>query len=103
MFPRQYPSRWNDRTQEVPNDNRPYADSPLWLVNSLNMYIRETGDVSILLERVKTIRLTDPEHPETSSIVGHGLAHRIAEVVFEIRACFERHADDSPYGLAQMG
>jgi len=102
MFPRQYPSRWDDRTQEVANDNRPYTDSPLWLINSLHMYLRETGDTSILRERVKTIRLTDPEHPITSSIVGNDDEYTIAEVVFEVLACFERHADDSPYGMAQI-
>lgn len=102
MFPRQYPSRWNDRTREVKNDNRPYTDSPLWLVNSLNMYIRETGDITPLVEMVGTIRLTDPDHPETSGIVGNDAKLPVARVVEEIFACFERHADDSPYGMAQI-
>lgn len=102
MFPRQYPSSWRNRAQEVPNDNRPYADSPLWLINALNMYIRETGDLSILRERVKTIALTDPEHPETSSIVGCDVEYAVIEVVMEVLACFERHCADSPYGIAQV-
>ncbi|MEI6165863.1 MAG: hypothetical protein WCS52_01580 [bacterium] len=102
MFPRQYPSRWNDRTREVKNDNRPYTDSPLWLVNSLNMYVRETGDITPLLEQVGTIHLTDPDHPETSGILGGNTRLSIAEVVQEIFTCFERHVVDSPYGMAQI-
>ncbi len=102
MFPRQYPSRWDDRTQELANDNRPYADSPLWLVNALDMYIRETGDAGILLEKVRTVRLTNPQQPEVSGIVGHDAEHTILEVLFEIFACFERHVNDSPYGMAQV-
>lgn len=102
MFPRQYPSRWDDRTREIKNDNRPYTDSPLWLVNSLNMYIRETGDITPLCEQVRTIRLTDPDHPEASGIIGGDITLPVASVVEEIFACFERHADDSPYGMAQI-
>ncbi|MBN1808088.1 MAG: hypothetical protein JW909_03405 [Planctomycetes bacterium] len=102
MFTRQYPSRWDDRSEVVYNDNRPYADSPLWLLNSLNMYIRETGDFSILTEVVKTIRLTDPEHPEVSGITGCDREMPVAGVAMEILACFRRHVKDSPYGLAQI-
>jgi len=102
MFPRQYPSQWNDRTQEVSNDNRPYADSPLWLINALDMYIRETGDVSILNETVETIRLTNPANPIASAIVGCEKTYKIVEVIFEIFECFRRHVEDSPYGMAQI-
>jgi len=102
MFPRQYPSHWSNRTIEVRNDNRPYTDSPLWLVNSLCMYLRETGDVSILFEPVQTVSLILPDTPESSGIVGHAKTLRIAEVAREIFACFERHVGDSPYGLAQI-
>ncbi len=102
MFPRQYPSRWNDRSAEIPNDNRPYADSPLWLVNSLVMYIRETGDVSILQETVPTVRLINPDDPENSSMTGNSLELTVIEVVMEIFRCFGRHVKDSPYGLAQV-
>lgn len=102
MFPRQFPSHWSKRENEVRNDNRPYTDSPLWLLNSLCMYIRETGDTSILFERVKTISLTTPDTPETSGIVGNEKSYLVVEVLREILACFERHADDSPYGIAQI-
>lgn len=102
MFPRQYPSRWDNRAAEVMNDNRPYADSPLWLINSLNMLIRETGDIEVLREMVKTVRLTDPSNPETSGIVGSETAFHVAEVVLEILECFKRLAEDSPYGMAQI-
>ncbi|MFH0920902.1 MAG: hypothetical protein V1913_11130 [Fibrobacterota bacterium] len=102
MFPRQYPSQWLDRTKEVPNDNRPYTDSPLWLINSINMYLRETGDLSLLLETVKTVRLTDPDHPITSGIIGNDREYKVIEVVREVLACFERHANDSPYGISQI-
>ncbi|MCY3023861.1 MAG: hypothetical protein NTW87_33195 [Planctomycetota bacterium] len=102
MFPRQYPSRWDDRTQEVMNDNRPYADSPLWLLDAVTMYVRETGDSSLLLEQVKTVRLTNPETPESSGIVGCDRTHSIAEVMLEVLECFQRHIEDSPYGLAQI-
>ena len=102
MFPRQYPSRWLDRSQEVFNDNRPYSDSPLWLIDALNMYIRETGDVGILRERVGTVRLTDPDNPIESGIVGCEVTQTVLEAVFEVFACFARHVADSPYGLAQI-
>jgi len=102
MFPRQFPSRWDERHQEVMNDNRPYTDSPLWLVDSINRYIRDTGDVSLLEERVKSVCLTTPESPETSGLIGCDKEFSVAEVISEIFACFERHAEDSPYGLAQV-
>ncbi|MFH0939314.1 MAG: hypothetical protein V1899_08545 [Planctomycetota bacterium] len=102
MFPRQYPSVWRDRSTKVANDNRPYADSPLWLINSLIMYLRETGDAAILDEKVKTIRLTLPEQPDKSQIAGCDTTYPILTVVFEIFACFERHIADSPFGLPQI-
>ncbi|MEN6358013.1 MAG: hypothetical protein ABFD83_13125 [Armatimonadota bacterium] len=102
MFPRQYPSAWRNRDQEVFNDNRPYTDSPLWLINSLCMLIRETGDISLLLENVETIRLTDPDNPEKSGIVGCDKTHSILEVAMEVFASFERHVLDSPYKMAQI-
>lgn len=102
MFPRQYPSRWTDRNEKVFNDNRPYADSALWPIDSLLMYIRETGDASILLEPVKTVKLVDPEDPIRSAMTGHDTTLHITEVVCEILASFERHADTSPYGMAQV-
>jgi hypothetical protein len=58
--------------------------------------------VSILGEIVESIRLTDPEHPETSGIVGCDRKFTLLEVVFEVFACFARHVADSPYGLAQI-
>lgn len=102
MFPRQYPSRWIDRTREINNDNRPYSDSPLWLLNSLIKYMLETGDTSILAEKVFSISLTKPEEPAKSNIVGCDKQFLIAEVLFEIMESFERAAKDSPYGLAQI-
>lgn len=102
MFPRQFPSCWLDRTTVVHNDNRPYADSPLWLLDALMMYIRETGDTSILLENVQTVHLTDPEHPEISGIIGADRKLRAIEVMIEIFTSYRRHVDDSPYHLAQI-
>lgn len=102
MFPRQYPSQWNDRSQAIYNDNRPYIDSPLWLIDSLCMLITETGDSSLLSEKVRTVTLKEPDYPETSSIVGTDLELYIAEVVIEIFDCFRRHVEDSPYGLSQI-
>jgi len=102
MYPRQFPSRWDERDKEVKNDNRPYADSAVWLVDSLNMYVRETGDVSILGERVRSVRLTTPETPETSGLVGCERSQTVAEAVLGIFACYRRHVEDSPYGLAQV-
>lgn len=102
MFPRQYPSQWLDRTIEVANDNRPYADSAIWLVDALNKYISETGDISVLLEPVKTVTLTEPDHPETSRLRGCETTFKIAEVLREIFLSYSRHIDDSPYGLAQV-
>jgi cellobiose phosphorylase len=102
MFPRQYPSRWDDRSKEIMNDNRPYSDSPVWLIDSLNMYLRETGDIGILLEKVKTVRLTKPDTPEQSGLVGFDKEFSIAEVMLEIFECFQRHIEDSPYGMTQI-
>lgn len=102
MFPRQYPSSWSNRQQEVYNDNRPYNDSPIWLVDSLNFYIRETGDLSILNEVVGTVALTTPDTPEKSGLVGHKNKFKIFEVLLEIFKCYERHANDSQYGMVQI-
>ena len=102
MYPRQYPSCWRDRTVAVRNDNRPYTDSPLWFVNALYYYLRETGDLGILAETVTTVRLTDPDNPIQSGIVGSDRTQTVLQAVFEILACFERHVNDSPYGLAQV-
>ena len=102
MFPRQFPSHWYDRSKEVMNDNRPYTDSPVWMLNAVCMYIRETGDASILAEKVKTVLLTSPDTPEKSGIIGGERSYRVAEVMTEVLACFERHVKDSPYGLCQV-
>src|SRR5690606_31362882 len=102
MFPPQYPSRWDNRAEVVMCDNRPYTDSPLWLINAVNTYIRATGDFSILTEEVTSVRLTDPERPITSGIVGCDRRFRLIDVVGEVFACFERHAKDSPYGICQI-
>lgn len=102
MFPRQYPSSWSNRKQEIYNDNRPYNDSPIWLVDSLNYYIRETGDLSILKEIVGTVALTTPDTPEKSGLIEHKNKFSIAEVVLEIFKCYERHASDSVYGMIQI-
>ena len=102
MFPRQYPSRWDNRRQEIFNDNRPYNDSATWFVNSTCRYIRETGDVSILGEAVTSVRLTHPEKPETSGLVGFDRTYKLGEVVVEVLECLQRHAADSPYGMVQV-
>ena len=102
MFPRQFPSRWNDRSKEVMNDNRPYSDSSVWMLNAACMYICETGDISILTERVKTVILSNPEVPEKSGLTGGQKSFLLAEVMTEVLACFERHTEDSPYGLCQV-
>lgn len=101
MFPRQYPSRWDDRAVEVKNDNRPYNDSPIWLVDSLNLYVRETGDLSLLADSVPTVRLTKPETPETSGMVGGPERFTVAETVVAIFDAYGRQVADSPYGLVQ--
>ncbi len=102
MFPRQFPSRWFDRSKSVLNDNRPYNDSAVWLLNSLRKYIGETGDLGILEERVKCVRLTNPDQPEQSGIAGLEATLSVAETVLEIFECYGRHAKDSPYGMVQM-
>jgi len=102
MFPRQFPSYWFDRSKEVMNDNRPYTDSSVWMLNAVCLYIRETGDHSILSERVKTVILTNPDTPEKSGITGGEKSYLIAEVMARVLACFERHIKDSPYGLCQI-
>jgi hypothetical protein len=101
MFPRQYPSRWDDRTVEVPNDNRPYNDSAVWLADALNLYVRETGDTRILGETVGTVRLTNPDAPERSGIVGGERRLRLADAVVALFDAYGRQVEDSPYGLVQ--
>ena len=101
MFPRQYPSRWDDRSVEVLNDNRPYNDSAVWLADSLNMYIRETGDVGMLNEPVGTVTLTNPEAPERSGIVGGKHGMKVVDVLIGIFDAYRRQVEDSPYGLVQ--
>ena len=102
MFPRQYPSAWTNREHEVKCDNRPYADSPLWLINAVMMYVRETGDISILLETVTTVRLANPEDPVNSGIINHDRTQKLFEAVLGALHCFERLAAASPYGMAQV-
>lgn len=101
MYPRQYPSRWDDRSVEVQNDNRPYNDSAVWLADSLNMYIRETGDVGVLNEPVETVVLTNPEVPERSGIVGGKRRMRVVDALIGIFDAYRRQVEDSPYGLVQ--
>ncbi len=101
MFPRQYPERWLDRAVPVPNDNRPYNDSAIWMVDALLRYLRETGDSSILSETVPTVRLTAPGDPETSDLVGCDELLPVWEVLLEIFACYRRQAADSSYGMIQ--
>lgn len=101
LFPRQYPSRWDDRTVEVSNDNRPYNDGAVWLVDALNLYVRETGDAGILAEPVTTVRLTLPDAPERSGLVGGAKQQRVAEALVEIFRAYGRQVADSPYGLVQ--
>lgn len=101
-FPRQYPSRWLDRTKAVQNDNRPYADSSLWLLNALSRYIRQTGDLSILDENVPSVRLLSPEDPVRSAMIGDDTETPIAGVVAEIFENIRRSAEDSPYGMVQI-
>ncbi len=102
MFPRQYPSCWRNRDIEVANDNRPYADSALWLLNSLVKYVRETGDRSVLGETVATVRLTNPDDPVNSVIVGGREEFVISDAALEILKSYKRHCEDTPYGMAQI-
>ncbi|MBL8029341.1 MAG: hypothetical protein JNL74_23160, partial [Fibrobacteres bacterium] len=102
MFPRQYPSAWKDRSKVVMCDNRPYADSPLWLINAFSLYIKETGDTSILLEEVTTVKLVNPDDPIRSGIIGNNKKQLLIDSVIASLNCFERLADDSPYGMAQV-
>ncbi len=102
MFPRQYPSRWDDRSRAIANDNRPYADSPLWLLDALVRYIRETGDRGILAARTTTAALVDPDNPAASAMRGGAGTLAVRDVARETLACFARHCADSPYGMAQI-
>lgn len=101
MFPRQYPERWFDRSIPVKNDNRPYNDSAIWFADTMLRYLRSTGDRSILTETVPTVRLTAPDTPETSAIIGHNQCLPVWEVLLEIFASYRRQALDSPYGMIQ--
>lgn len=101
-FPRQYPSVWRNRNIALNNDNRPYADSPLWLLNAIIRYLKETGDTSILAERVFTVKLLNPSDPVHSGMVGNDAQFTILEVIYEVLGSFERMTLDSPYGMAQI-
>ena len=102
MFPRQYPSKWLDRGKPVSNDNRPYADSALWPVISLFMYIRETGDYTILNEKTVTSALTNFDDPVHSKMVGGTGQYTVFQIVLAIFEMYIRHMNDSPYGLPQV-
>ncbi len=102
MFPRQYPSKWLDRSQKVNNDNRPYADSALWPVESLLKYINETGDHTILNEKTATSTLTDFNNPVNAKMTGASNELTILDIVNQIFDSYERQLQDSPYGMAQV-
>ena len=102
MFPRQYPSKWTDRTKKIKNDNRPFSDSALWPIETLFKYIKETGDYTILKEEISTSTLTDFEDPVNAEMVGVKNKLIIFEIINEIFNSYIRHIKDSPYGMAQI-
>ncbi len=99
-YPRQIASLWLDRRGAIFNDNRPFADSAIWLVETIIRYVRETGDVSILLEEATTVEFADVANP--ISIRGGKKRQTIIEAMLQILAMYERLCTDSPYGMVQI-
>ncbi|MCC5849847.1 MAG: hypothetical protein JJU29_17310 [Verrucomicrobia bacterium] len=65
VFSKQYVSGRCIRAWRLPNgvlDTQHYADSPSWMIMALSRYLKETGDVTLLNERVPW--LPDEAHPE---------------------------------------
>lgn len=65
VFSKQYVSGRCIRAWRLPNgilDVQHYADSPCWMIMALTRYLKETGDSSLLNERVSW--LPDEAHPE---------------------------------------
>ncbi|MCH8540432.1 MAG: hypothetical protein LAT58_06640 [Opitutales bacterium] len=88
VFAKQFPDGRCIRAWRLPNaqlDVQHYADSPSWMIMALSFYLKETGDFSILEERVSYLNPEDPHF--TSEAEGtvwehvvlaqdHLLAHR---------------------------
>ncbi len=57
----------------APNDERMYADSPVWIADTLVSYLEETGDFALLDEQVgfydlpPTSKTTASRSPSTST------------------------------------
>ncbi len=94
---------------KAPNDERMYGDSPVWIADTLVSYLEETGDFSILDQKVGFYSLEthrqDNSQPKT--VYQHALI--ALEGLFEARGqhglCLIGHGDwnDAMDGLSRRG
>ena len=76
VFSKQYASGRCIRAWRLPNgqlDTQHYADSPSWMIMALSRYIKETGDVEVLNERVSWLPDDNNPDPGDASIWEHAL------------------------------
>ncbi|MFP4139491.1 MAG: GH36-type glycosyl hydrolase domain-containing protein [Phycisphaerae bacterium] len=69
VFSKQFPSGKCIRAWRLPTgilDLQDYADSPSWMIMALSMYLKETGDFSVLDESVPFLNPDDPYAESTS-------------------------------------
>ena len=93
----------------APNDERMYADSPVWIADTLVTYLEETGDFDLLREQVGFYDLTAhrQDNSEKRSVYEHAMI--ALEGLFKSRGqhglCLIGHGDwnDAMDGLSKRG
>lgn len=94
---------------KAPNDERMYADSPLWIADTLVTYLEETGDFSILDVKVGYYDLDKHARDETHKESVYVHAKKGIENAYETRGrhglCLVGHGDwnDAVDGLSRRG
>ena len=94
---------------KAPNDERMYADSPLWIADTLVTYVEETGDFSILDVKVGYYDLDKHARDETHKESVYVHAKKGIVNAYETRGrhglCLVGHGDwnDAVDGLAREG
>jgi cellobiose phosphorylase len=94
---------------KAPNDERMYADSPVWIADTLVSYLEETGDFALLDRQVGFYDLAThrQDNRETRSVYEHALI--ALEGLFDNRGqhglCLIGHGDwnDALDGLSKRG
>ena len=94
---------WSDIYGPFPN--RPFKDHPTWLTSTVSAYIKETGDINILNEKVPWLKdrwikggtqIGDWHQPAVSDGEGTLFEHLLAQLNFTFN-------DTSVHGLPRVG